>query len=164
MPSEAKSALDRLAYSLATAGGIGYAPLVPGTFGSLPGLALAWALLHWAGNLALLAGFVVLALAGVWAAQRAAARERRDDPGIVVIDEVTGQMLTFAFLAPTVPVLILGFVLFRVFDILKPPPARQAESLPGGLGIMADDWIAGVFANLALHALRFAAPTWFAAA
>jgi phosphatidylglycerophosphatase A len=162
--SEAKSASDRLAYFLATSGGIGYAPLVPGTFGSLPGLALAWALLHYQGTPGLLAGFAVLALAGVWAAHRTAARERREDPGIVVIDEVTGQMLALAFVAPTPLALASGFVLFRVFDILKPPPARQAESLPGGLGIMADDWMAGIYANLALHALGWAFPAWFGAA
>jgi phosphatidylglycerophosphatase A len=164
VPSDGRTASDRLAYLLATAGGIGYAPLVPGTFGSLPGVVLAWALLRWNGTAALLAGFVVLALAGVWAAHRTAARESREDPGIVVIDEVTGQMLTFAFLAPTIPALLLGFFTFRVFDILKPPPARQAESLPGGLGIMADDWFAGVYACLALHGLRWAVPAWFTVA
>ena len=80
----------------------------------------------------------------------------RKDPQFVVIDEVSGQHLTYALaLAPlNWKYLLLGFILFRVFDIWKPFPARQAESLPGGLGIMADDWIAGLYAALGLWIAR----------
>ena len=74
-----------------------------------------------------------------------------------MIDEVSGQMITY-LLRPSLPLnwkyLLLGFILFRVFDIWKPFPARQAESLPGGLGIMADDWIAGIYAALGLWIAR----------
>ncbi len=78
------------------------------------------------------------------------------DPQIVVIDEVAGQLISYFGLATPKTFalnwkyLLLGFILFRVFDIWKPFPARQAESLPGGLGIMADDWIAGIYAALGL--------------
>jgi phosphatidylglycerophosphatase A len=99
---------------------------------------------------------VVLALVGVWAASRASEFSAKKDPQFVVIDEVSGQHLTL-FLSLALlnwKYLLLGFILFRVFDIWKPFPARQAESLPGGLGIMADDWVAGIYAALGLWIAR----------
>ncbi len=81
----------------------------------------------------------------------------KKDPQIVVIDEVSGQLISYLAIGAAVPnwkYLLLGFILFRVFDIWKPFPARQAESLPGGWGIMADDWIAGIYAALGLWAAR----------
>ncbi len=80
------------------------------------------------------------------------------DPQYVVIDEVSGQQLTYLrsyFRGRNWKSLLLGFILFRVFDIWKPFPARQAESLPGGWGIMADDWLAGIYAALATWIIRF---------
>jgi phosphatidylglycerophosphatase A len=124
--------------------------------------------------------FLVISAVGVWAAHRTAEFWRQKDPGRVVVDEVSGQFLTM-LLGSGVPVwwkvaelryftlapgfilmrsalnwkyLLLGFILFRVFDIWKPFPARQAESLPGGWGIMADDWIAGIYAGLGLWIAR----------
>jgi phosphatidylglycerophosphatase A len=125
--------------------------------------------------------FVFISAVGVWAATRAAEFWRETDPGRVVIDEVSGQFLTlllgcgipiwwrvpelrYATLAPGFIImmrsvlnwkyLLLGFILFRVFDIWKPFPARQAESLPGGWGIMTDDWVAGIYAALGLWLAR----------
>jgi phosphatidylglycerophosphatase A len=126
--------------------------------------------------------FLVISAVGVWAAHRTAEFWREKDPGRVVIDEVSGQFLTmllgsgvpicwkipelrYATLAPGFILmrsalnwkyLLLGFILFRVFDIWKPFPARQAESLPGGWGIMADDWIAGIYAAIGLWLARAA--------
>jgi phosphatidylglycerophosphatase A len=99
-----------------------------------------------------------IALVGVWAADRAAKFWRTEDPQCVVVDEVSGQLLTYvAALAPlNWKYLLLGFILFRAFDIWKPFPARQAESLPGGWGIMADDWMAGIYAAMALWIARAA--------
>ena len=103
---------------------------------------------------------VIVSFVGVWAADRTAKYLQREDPQIVVIDEVAGQLIAYMALATprTFAVnwkyLLLGFILFRVFDIWKPFPARQAESLPGGLGIMADDWIAGIYAALGLWIVR----------
>jgi len=97
---------------------------------------------------------VVLLAPGIWAAGRVAQAEGREDPQIVVIDEVLGQWVTLlgtsiwnwkSFLA--------AFVLFRLFDIWKPPPARQSEALRGGLGIVADDLIAGLYGALAIFLL-----------
>jgi phosphatidylglycerophosphatase A len=106
-------------------------------------------------------GLVILvSLAGLWAAGRAAAHLKKKDPQIVVVDEIAGQLIAYLGLATpgtfalNWKYLLAGFILFRVFDIWKPFPARRAESLPGGLGIMADDWIAGLYAALALALVR----------
>lgn len=108
--------------------------------------------------------YVVLPLAllvaaiGVWASNRVARFSGNEDPQFVVIDEVSGQLFTylFAVAAGNWKYLLLGFILFRVFDIWKPFPARQAESLPGGWGIMADDWAAAVYAGIGLWIARAA--------
>ena len=158
MAPEPSSRSSALAFWVATAGGIGYAPVASGTFGSLPGLALAWLLLTTGGTLALLIGLAGVAGLGWWSAGRVGKTLGVEDPGVVVIDEVAGQLLSLAFFPPTAAVLLAAFLLFRFFDIVKPPPARQFESLPGSSGIMADDLMAGVYANLALHAIAWGFP------
>lgn len=142
--------LDRLATLLATGFGAGYSPVAPGTAGSLVGLLLFWPLarLPWpvqAGASACV--FVV----GVWASGALARRLGRKDPGLAVIDEVVGQWVTLLALPFTPLTAAAGFFLFRVFDVLKPWPARPLEALPGGWGIVADDVAAGVYAHLALR-------------
>ncbi len=94
----------------------------------------------------------LLTWVGIWAASSTEKLLGRKDPGIVVIDEVAGQMLTFLFIPmPVKPwMIVVGFVLFRAFDILKPYPARRFESLESGLGIMADDMVAGIYAAIAV--------------
>jgi phosphatidylglycerophosphatase A len=140
--------------------GVGHAPLVPGTFGSMLGVVL-YGLLAWAGGWpAALAGLAVVTALGFWSAGITERAVGRRDPGLIVIDEVAGQMLSLIFLPRTVGVLAAGFLLFRVFDILKPFPARRLEALPGGSGIMADDLMAGLYANLLLQALVRWTP-WF---
>jgi len=161
---------------VATAFGIGYIPVAPGTWGSLVGVILYWGLRGYASALQLilfpsyfqlplgLAHFVfagilaalAIAAAGVWSADRTAKSARLKDPQFVVIDEVSGQFLTYLLaLSPANwKYLLLGFILFRAFDIWKPFPVRQAESLPGGWGIMADDWMAGVYAAGGLWVAR----------
>jgi phosphatidylglycerophosphatase A len=171
-PQPARSIKDYFALGVATCG-VGYLPLAPGTWGSLVAvgyyLLLRWAVFgrfsnsndtadaffHWA----FLAGeFVAIALVsvlGMWAASRTERVLQIKDPGRVVIDEVAGQLI--ALLAVPLVIdglwvvwILLAFLLFRFFDIVKPYPARRLESLPGGLGIMADDLIAGVYALLVL--------------
>jgi phosphatidylglycerophosphatase A len=134
---------------IATAGGAGYFPIAPGTAGSLVGVAVVVALgrlpLHDSASIAVLAAAsLVLFAAGVWAAGEAEEFFGRTDPGQVVMDEVVGQMLTFLLIPhATWKWLLGGFLLFRAFDIVKPFPARQAERIPRGWGIMIDDVIAG---------------------
>jgi phosphatidylglycerophosphatase A len=98
----------------------------------------------------------VIALIGVWAASQVEKSAGAKDPQYVVIDEVSGQQLTYVLALTPLnwKYLLLGFILFRTFDIWKPFPARQAESLPGGWGIMADDWVAAVYAALGLWLAR----------
>lgn len=206
-PSALPKRKPRFALSVATACGLGYIPIAPGTWGSLAGIVPA-ALPWWAffgANAAsgfglgvgpirvpftshtvdffLVSNFVLLLLTGatgVWAASQAAVYWGQKDPQKVVVDEVSGQHLTY-LLGCTLPAihrsssaiwsgmpiglitlhsplnwkyLLLGFILFRVFDIWKPLPARQAESLPGGWGIMADDWVAGIYAGIGLWIAR----------
>lgn len=143
----------RVRLLIATGLGVGYVRLAPGTFGSALGVAL-YILLHFAGGTwATLAGLIVVTALGFWAAGAAERHFGRRDPGHVVVDEIAGQMLSLLFLPLTAGVAAAGFLLFRLLDILKPFPARQMEALPGGSGIMADDLMAGLYANLILQAL-----------
>jgi len=147
----------RVALAVATCLGIGRAPLAPGTAGSVPGVALAFVLAYVAGPWAVVLVLVAVVAVGTWAADAVSRRLAHPDPSLVVVDEVAGQMLTLLFVPPTWQVLVLGFLLFRVFDILKPFPAGALERLPGGAGIMADDLAAGIYGNLLLQAaVRFA--------
>lgn len=152
-PSRLWIARSPLAW-LATGFGAGFSPLAPGTAGSLVGLALYWPLqmlpLAW-----LLSVLVVVTLLGIWGAEIVARREGRKDPGLVVVDEIAGMWISLLLVPFSLVTAIAGFLLFRVMDIVKPFPARQFERLPGGLGIVADDLMAGVYANLALRALLY---------
>ena len=145
---------ERLALLVATGLGLGFSPVAPGTVGSLATLPLAWALWHAGGTGAILGGALVATVVGVWAAGVTARGLGASDPGPVVIDEVAGQLVSLAFIAPSPQALAIAFVLFRVFDVWKPVPIRRLEKLPGGSGIMADDLLAGVYANLVHQALR----------
>jgi phosphatidylglycerophosphatase A len=143
--------MTKFAVLLATALGAGYSPFAPGTAGSLVALAIAWllrdTLAPW--HFAVLAGLMFAP--AVWSADVTAKAVKRKDPGLVVIDEVIGQWITIAG-ASTLnwKTALAAFALFRLFDIWKPPPVRQLEALPGGLGINADDAMAGVYGALVL--------------
>lgn len=146
----------------ATGLGTGYAPFAPGTFGSLPGLLLVW-LLWGQGPLAAVGGLLVVVALGFWSAGAAAEHFGRRDPGHVVVDEIAGQMTSLLFMDASVRNLIAGFFLFRLLDVIKPFPAGRLEELPGASGIMADDLMAGVYANLALRALHWGFPALWGA-
>jgi phosphatidylglycerophosphatase A len=108
---------------------------------------------------------LIAMVVGIWASSRAAKYLQEKDPQIIVVDEVSGQTIAYLGLFTAGPILhnwkylLLGFILFRLFDIWKPFPARQAESLPGGWGIMTDDWVAGIYAAIGLWIAR-AAGLW----
>jgi phosphatidylglycerophosphatase A len=150
--------VDRVALFLATGFGTGYAPFASGTFGSLPGVLIAYALARTGGAWALAGGALVATVVGLWAADRAARIFGEEDPGRVVVDEIAGQMIALCFLPPTLPVLAGAFFFFRLFDVIKPWPARRLEDLPGGSGIMADDLAAGLYANLVVQAALWVLP------
>lgn len=182
-PRAARSAKDYLALAIATCG-VGYLPLAPGTWGSLVGVGLYLlvrglsmklfffeAAHHNFNLLQVYYGVIALeltvvsatALVGTWAASRTERLSARKDPGKVVVDEVAGQFIALIPVSFVVEAVwwpaILAFILFRFFDIVKPYPARRLESLPGGLGIMADDVIAGVYAALGVMLIVIA--SWF---
>ena len=144
---------NRVAVLVATWFGCGYSPAAPGTAGSAAALAIAILLAQFAGWKGWY--FAVLALLilapSIWAAGVTAQVAGKKDPGMVVVDEVIGQWCTLAgALALNWKSYLFAFVLFRLFDIFKPPPVRQLEALPGGVGIIADDVMAGVYAALVL--------------
>ena len=95
-----------------------------------------------------------MTVVGIWAGGRAETYLKEKDPSAVVIDEVAGMILSVLFLPATPAVFISAFLLFRLFDIVKPYPARQWQALSGGAGIMLDDLVAGIYANLLLQAAR----------
>jgi phosphatidylglycerophosphatase A len=144
--------MKRAAVLLATVGGAGYFPIAPGTVGSAVGVVIYWFTRTWplSWQVGLLA---VVTITGTWAATLAAQHFGREDPGHVVIDEVAGQLVTFLLCGVGPAGAAIGFFAFRLFDILKPWPANRFERLPGGIGIMADDLMAGVYANLVLQIL-----------
>lgn len=175
-PRKRRTQLDYVALAIATCG-VGYFPLAPGTLGSLVGVGIYLLLRHetvqvytfalgdssfsqaftiyGAGFLLipiLLLVVIALSLIGIWAASRAERLFGRKDPGAVVIDEIVGQLITFTFIpfSASAPAIVLGFLLFRAFDIIKPYPIRKLEKLPSGLGIIVDDMAAGLYAGTAL--------------
>ena len=138
------------ALSIATALGAGYAPIAPGTVGSAVGL-LLWAVLP-ASIAVQAAAIAILFAAGCWSGGVAERHFGCTDPGQVVMDEVVGMLITLVLNPVGWAGALGGFLLFRIADVIKPYPANRLESLHGGLGVMADDAMAAVYANLALRA------------
>ena len=140
--------LIRLKYILATGFGTGYSPYASGTAGSLAALLIFIFIplsdYIWLGIIILM--FII----GIWASETVE-RERGTDPAIVVIDEFVGQWIALLFLPQMVWIFVADFLVFRLLDIIKPFPAADLEELGGGLGIMLDDIIAGIYTNIALH-------------
>jgi phosphatidylglycerophosphatase A len=144
---------DYLALAISTFG-VGYLPLMPGTYGSLVAVGIFLGLTQLVKGNALVAvvlvSIVTVTFAGIWAASRTEALSGRKDPGKVVVDEVAGQLISLfpltLFAQWSIVAVIISFILFRFFDIVKPYPARRLEALKGGLGVMCDDLIAGVYA------------------
>ena len=128
---------------------IGYLPLIPGTFGSLAGIALFYLLknnpVHYA------AGLSVLILLGFLVSGPAEKIMQKKDPPYVVIDEVCGMLVSLLLLPYYIKLVIIGFFIFRILDTLKPYPATLLEKLHGGLGIMSDDLLAGLYTNIILQ-------------
>jgi phosphatidylglycerophosphatase A len=155
--------MNRFAVFVASFGYVGFFPIAPGTAGSLAALAL-FAFIRWIGVPAIELGAIVVVFAiGIWAASGTEIALGRKDPGVVVIDEVLGMLITLALLPVSFSGVVLGFLLFRLFDVVKPYPAAQLEHLHGGLGIMADDAVAGVYSHLLLRLCVWLVPAWLTA-
>lgn len=177
VPERRRSASDYVALALAT-WGVGLIPVAPGTWGSAVGVVIYLGLgrltervfnfsvergldlspQEFPGILTtvMLITILLVALAGIWAGTRAEKLLGKKDPGAVVVDEVAGQLITFLFvpwLTTWTWSVVVGFIAFRVFDIWKPYPVRRLEGLGGGLGIMADDMLAGFYAATVMSLL-----------
>ena len=152
--------MTQLAIVLATFGYVGYFPIAPGTAGSLAGLVL-FAFVRWLGMPAFeIATIVVVLVAGTWAASATEHVLGQKDPGAIVIDEVLGMLMTLALLPVSALGIFIGFLLFRLFDVVKPFPAARMEHLKGGPGVMLDDAVAGIYAHLSMRVLALLVPSW----
>ncbi len=153
------SRLPLLANLISTFLGIGHLRPGPGSWASLAAVLIWWALTRpvpASSQPLVLAIITSCAIAaGIPAATSSARFVRIKDPQFVVIDEVAGQWLTLLFVPVTWKTMLAGFILFRGFDILKPPPVRQLERLPEGLGIVLDDVAAGVYGQVVMQALLY---------
>ena len=152
--------MRRLAVFICSFGYIGFFPFAPGTVGSAAGL-LVYLAIHGAGLYVEALTIVALFAAGVVFTKPCEEDLRCIDPGPVVIDEVMGMLITLFYVPVGWAGLLLGFLLFRALDVVKPFPARQLERLHGGLGVMADDAMAAIYANLLLQGACYLAPGWF---
>lgn len=162
---------DRLAAAICTCG-VGLIPFAPGTFGAALGLAIFYGVFavcktapQYFQACLILVSIVVSAL-GVWAGNRGEKIFGEKDAQCIVVDEVAGQLISFILIAPLLVaelsnptvVMMIGFVLFRLFDIWKPYPIKQLQDLPAGLGVMFDDIVAGIYAAVVLSFVPLVAP------
>jgi phosphatidylglycerophosphatase A len=152
--------MNRVGLFIATCGYLGYVPVAPGTFGSAAGLAVFF-LIRSTGSLTLeLAAIVALFAIGLWSGTIAEHHFGGVDPAPVVMDEVVGMLITLVFLPVNITGAMVGFLVFRVLDVLKPWPSARFERLPGGLGVMADDGMAAIYGNVLMHGLIWVTPGW----
>jgi phosphatidylglycerophosphatase A len=134
--------------------------VAPGTFGSAAGLAVFF-LIRSTGSMTVeVTAILALFAIGIWSGTVAEHYFGGIDPAPVVMDEVVGMLMTLAFLPVSVTGAFVGFLVFRVLDVIKPWPSARFERLPGGLGVMADDGMAAIYGNLVMQALIWATPGW----
>ena len=150
--------MRRFGLFVATCGYLGYVPIAPGTFGSAAGLAVFVAVRSTGSISVELATIVVLFAIGIWSGTVAEHYFGGIDPGPVVLDEVVGMLITLALLPVNTTGAIVGFLVFRVLDVVKPWPSAGFEKLPGGLGVMADDGMAALYGNLLMRGLIWVTP------
>lgn len=144
----------RIATQIATVLGVGRSPTAPGTAGSIVALPLAWIIAAAGGRFALMLAAILVLGIGAWACEIYARANGRDDPSECVIDEVAGQWIVCAFAPLSIAAYFVAFILFRIFDIVKPWPIHAVErSVPGGLGIMADDVVAALMGSIIIALL-----------
>ena len=129
---------------------LGLIPFAPGTFGTLGAIPLYYLLAQTSTYIYVVATVLIIFIS-IWSAGVAEDIFQKQDPGQVVVDEVSGYLITMLLVPPTVTNIVIGFFLFRLFDITKPPPVRSLERLHGGAGIVLDDVAAGVYSCVSLH-------------
>ena len=146
---------DKAVMFLATGGFVGNIPVAPGTFGSLLGLPLCYAMAKISLSLAIL-GALVLIFAGIWIAHLAETITKQKDPGRIVIDEIAGMTVTLIGIPFHLTSVVIGFFIFRALDIIKPFPIRLLERrISGGAGVVLDDVAAGIYANILVRLILY---------
>jgi len=152
--------MRRFILFLSSNAGLGYAPVAPGTFGTLAGIPVFWLMAGLPWPLWLLT-FAALLCLSFWVAGAAGAIYGVVDDGRIVIDELLGYLVTVAFLPFSWPAALLGFACFRLFDVSKPPPVSWLDQkLKNGFGVVLDDVAAGVYAAILLRLLLFGIEAW----
>ena len=141
---------ERLSILISSFFYLGYSPVAPGTVGTL-GAVILYYVISGFSNLFYLFFIIALIIFSVWVSEIVRIRIGDSDPNSIVIDEVCGFLVTMILIPPNMINIAMGFLLFRFFDILKPPPIRMSEKLSGGMGIVADDVLAGIYANIVLQ-------------
>ena len=127
--------------------GTGYAPIIPGTFGTLLGIAVFMSLSQFPRWLFFITLLGITAI-GIWTSDKAEKLYQKKDPSYIVIDEVIGLLFTMLFLPFQVKYVLIAFIVFRIMDVIKPYPAKQWQELHGGIGIVIDDIVAGIYSGL----------------
>jgi phosphatidylglycerophosphatase A len=146
--------MDRFIVWLASAGYVGYFPFAPGTAGTVVGILVYWVFSFFPAPIYLLSLAAAFFLAW-WAAERAGAIFAQKDSPRIVIDEVVGYLITMILLPRTLTTIVGGFIFFRVLDIIKPPPIKCIDrQMQGGLAVVLDDVVAGLYSNFLLQAMR----------
>ena len=144
--------MRKLSKLIATLFGLGYSPFAPGTIASIAGVFLYFILVkNQAIYVATSLGLVIL---GFWACNKAVSEFDKKDPSCIVIDEFAAMLLVYLFVPFSIKFTVIGFVLFRVFDIFKMPAIKRLERFPKGYGIMLDDIAAAILTNILLHTIR----------
>jgi phosphatidylglycerophosphatase A len=146
--------LNRFFLLFATGLGVGYSPIAPGTAGTLVAIPIYFFLSYIPFPLYELT-LIALFFLSSWISDRAQVYWGKRDHPRIVIDEIMGFLITMLWVPKTTLFIVLGFFLFRFFDIVKPPPIRRMERVKGGFGVVLDDVLAGVYANIVLHLLQF---------
>ena len=152
-----KKTTDFLVKAVSSVFFIGYLPLVPGTFGSLAGVGLFYALVPITGVMYSLVVLDIIVL-GLMTSGRMEKLLNKKDPGCIVIDEVAGMLLALSFLPCNFRIVLLAFLIFRILDTLKPFPAGRLQNLHGSAGVVGDDLVAGIYTNIVMQiilVLRF---------
>ena len=153
--------MQRFGLFIATCGYVGYVPVAPGTFGSAVGVAVFYAVRSTGSVGVEFAAIAALFAVGVWSGTIAEHHFGGVDPAPVVLDEVVGMLITLLLLPVNGLGVFVGFLVFRVLDVIKPWPSARFERLPGGLGVMAVDGMAAVYGNLVMRGLIAVTPGWF---
>ena len=146
---------NRLITILASFFYLGYSPIAPGTMGTIGAIPLYYLLTAYLTNIQYLIAAIILTVFGIIISFKAVALYNEDDAKEIVIDEVVGYLVTMILIAPNTLNIVLGFFLFRFFDIVKPFPVRRFERLRGGYGVVMDDVVAGIMACLTLHIINY---------